>query len=195
MLNKGLGITPNSQSADSKNSKFIDLSYYQYNRNSHDKSMFVNVSEIDFMIAIDSFLFNSKDKEKFIRMVRSSYSSLFNCGLVKELEVLTKSILDKHFKGYYRLEYCVLSHIVQYHLKEFKKDLRSGNIDKLIELCVSKDNLIVKVYQKYSTDDNPVSYTISLLYLVILHLHKQVNKDDDFVDTISKPCCLLGGEE
>ena len=180
MVKESLGITPNSNSADSKNSKFTDLSYYQYDRNSHDKSMFVNVSEIDFMIAIDSFLFNSKDKEKFIRIVRSSYSSLFNCGLVKELEVLTKSILDEHFKGYYRLEYCVLSHIVQYHLKEFKKDLRSGNIDKLIELCVSKGNLIVKVYPKYSTDDNPVSYTISLLYLVILHLHKQVNKDDDF---------------
>lgn len=162
------------------NSNFIDLSYYQYNRNNHDKSMFIKMSEIDFIIAIDSFLISSNDRERFNRIIRSGNSSLFNCGLVEEIEVLTKDILNKYFVGYYGLDYCVLSHILQYHLKEFRKDLKSGNIDKLIELCVSNDNLIVKVYPKYSTDNNPASYTISLLYLMILHLHKQVNKDNDF---------------
>lgn len=60
----------------------------------------------------------------------------------------------------------------------FKK-LREKNNSKTI--IISHQERIIKIADKVILLDNGKI--------------KEVNKEDDFVDTISKPCCLLGGEE
>ena len=59
------------------------------------------------------------------------------------------------------------------------KELREKNNSKTI--IISHQERIIKIADKVILLDNGKI--------------KEVNKDDDFVDTISKPCCLLGGEE
>ena len=66
---------------DSTNAKvgntdnFIDLSEFIYNRHAHDKTMCVSVSEIDFVISIESFINSDDDRDKFLKLVKYNYTS------------------------------------------------------------------------------------------------------------------------
>ncbi len=55
--------------------------------------------------------------------------------------------------------------------------LKTKRLDKLIKVSVSKDNLIIKVFLSKALEvENQVSYCVSLLYLVLLHIHKHLHK-------------------
>ena len=196
MLNKSLGINPNSTSADiMKNNNFIELSSFIYNRKRHDKTVWVDVDEINFIISIESILYDNNSKEKLHELINSNYSSLFDMNLIEEIRTVIGDNFDKICltvkNGYSGLEYFILKHLFDYHLDMFVKDFSSGKLNNLIKLNVSKnkytkkENLIVKVYpSKSNDDDNPVSYTISLLYLVLLHLFKQQYGNYDICNLI-----------
>lgn len=189
MKQQNIILTSNS-SSNKKNNKFIDLSSFIYNREAHDKTMCVDVSKINFMIGIDSILNNNEDRNKLYQIIKSDYSTLFNKEFTKQIRSLNKEdfkrICNYHntkdsFSG---LEFYILKHLRDYHLSKFQEDMRRGNLSKIIKLCVSKGNLIVKVFPSKSTDDNPVSYTISLLYLVLMHLYKQLYQNKNIYSVI-----------
>ena len=78
---------------DSTNTKvgnidnFINLSNFLYNRHTHDKTMFVNVSEIDFVTSVESIINSSDDKDKFFELVKLNYSSLFGTSVNEEIKI------------------------------------------------------------------------------------------------------------
>ena len=109
---------------DSTNAKvgntdnFIDLSEFIYNRHNHDKTMCVSVSEIDFVISIESFINSDDDRDKFLKLVKYNYSSLLNTSVFEDIKSLTKDDLIKicvynpitdTFSG---LEYYMLRHFI-----------------------------------------------------------------------------------
>ena len=175
---------------DSTNAKvgntdnFVDLSEFIYNRHAHDKTMCVSVSEIDFVIGIESFLNSISDREKFLELVKLNYSSLLSTSVLEDIKSLTKDDLKKicvynpitdTFSG---LEYYMLRHFKDSHIDECISDMRTQRLEKLIKLGVSKGNLIVQVFpSKALYTENNVSYCISLLYLVLLHIYKQLHND------------------
>lgn len=143
---------------DSTNTKvgnidnFINLSNFLYNRHTHDKTMFVNVSEIDFVTSVESIINSSDDKDKFFELVKLNYSSLFGTSVNEEIKSLTKkdlieicdyNYIDDSFNG---LEYYIIRHLKDSHIDKCIEDLRAKRLDKLIKLSVSKGNLIVKVF-------------------------------------------------
>ena len=80
---------------DSTNAKvgntdnFIDLSEFIYNRHTHDKTMCVSVSEIDFVISIESFINSDDDRDKFLKLVKYNYGSLLNTSVFEDIKSLT----------------------------------------------------------------------------------------------------------
>ena len=163
---------------------FIDLSNFVYNRHTHDKTMFVNVSEIDFVTNVESIINSSDDKDKFFELVKLNYSSLFGTSLNEEIKSLTKkdlieicdyNYIDDSFSG---LEYYILRHLKDSYINKCIEDLRAKRLDKLIKVSVSKGNLIVKVFPSKVLDtENQVSYCVSLLYFVLLHIHKHLHME------------------
>lgn len=163
---------------------FINLSNFLYNRHTHDKTMFVNVSEIDFVTSVESIINSSDDKDKFFELVKLNYSSLFGTSVNEEIKSLTKkdlieicdyNYIDDSFGG---LEYYILRHLMDSHIDKCIEDLRAKRLDKLIKLSVSKDNLIVKVFpSKVLEVENQVSYCVSLLYFVLIHIYKHLHKE------------------
>lgn len=166
---------------------FIDLSNIIYNRHTHDKNMSAVVSEINFMVGLESIIHDANDKKELCNLIDSNYNSLFSVEFINEIKNLKeedyKSICCYYYneknkcKKFYGLEYHILRYLKDYHLSVFKDDISNGRLNKIIKLDVRKDNLIVKVFPKNSTDDNSVSYTISLFYLVIWHLYKYTSKN------------------
>lgn len=164
--------------------KFIDLSEFIYNRHTHDKTMFVNVSGIDFVISVESIIDSSKDRNKFFELVKLNYSSLFGTSVSEDIKSLTKkdfveicdyNYIDDSFSG---LEYYILRHLMDSYIDKCIKDLKAKRLDKLIKVSVSKDNLIVKVFpSKVLEVENQVSYCVSLLYLVLMHIYKHLHKE------------------
>ncbi|MCX4275016.1 MAG: hypothetical protein OSJ27_04435 [Candidatus Gastranaerophilales bacterium] len=175
---------------DSTNTKvgnidnFINLSNFLYNRHTHDKTMFVNVSEIDFVTSVESIINSSDDKDKFFELVKLNYSSLFGTSVNEEIKSLTKkdlieicdyNYIDDSFNG---LEYYIIRHLKDSHIDKCIEDLRAKRLDKLIKLSVSKGNLIVKVFpSKVLEVENQVSYCVSLLYFVLIHIYKHLHKE------------------
>ena len=127
MNDESLGLSPSNTNTDTQD-KYIDLSQAIHNRNTHDKSMCVEVVEINSMISIESILKNNKDREKLYSLVNSSYCSLFKKEFMRSIEELNKEDLKKlcnysykcdTFWGY---EYRVLRLILKDYLKELKRD-------------------------------------------------------------------------
>ena len=167
--------------------QFTELSDLLYsNRHTHDKSFYLSVDEIDFTIGINSILNEKEDKEKLYELIRSNYYVLFDLQFVERIKALTeedfKEVCVYNFikDRYSGLEYHVLRHLVDYHLNVFERDLGSGKLRDILKLKTEKGNLIVQCFPVKSTDDTPVSYLISLLYLVLLHLYKYANQEADF---------------
>ena len=163
------------------NSNFINLSSAIYNRDSYDKTMCVEMEEIDFIISLESIMIDD-DKDNLYKLIGSCYSSIFDKEFINDIEGLTiedyKDICVYHeerntFSG---LEYYILRHLNDCHIQMFRDDVKSGRLNSIIKLAVSKGNLIVQLFPKKSTDDCPVSYCFSLLYLVLLHLYKHTNR-------------------
>ena len=163
---------------------FIDLSNFLYNRHTHDKTMFVEVSEIDFVVNVESIIDSSNVKDKFFELVKLNYSSLFGTSVSEDIKFLTKGdlieICDYNYTSdsFNGLEYYILRHLKDSHINKCIEDLRAKRLDKLIRVCVSKGNLIVKVFpSKVLGTENQVSYCVSLLYLVLMHIHKHLHKE------------------
>ena len=55
------------------NSNFINLSSAIYNSSSHDKTMCVEMEEIDFIIGIESIMIDGNDKNNLYKLISSSY--------------------------------------------------------------------------------------------------------------------------
>lgn len=182
---------------DSTNAKventdnFIDLSEFIYNRHNHDKTMCVSVPEIDFVISIESFINSDDDRDKFLKLVKYNYSSLLNTSVFEDIKSLTKDDLIKicvynpitdTFSG---LEYYMLRHFMDSDIDECIRDIRTRRLEKLIKLSVSKDNLIIKVFPNKVLDiENKVSYCVSLLYLVMLHIYKQLYSESSISEMV-----------
>lgn len=182
---------------DSTNAKvgntdnFIDLSEFIYNRHNHDKTMCVSVPEIDFVISIESFINSDDDRDKFLKLVKYNYSSLLNTSVFEDIKSLTKDDLIKicvynpitdTFSG---LEYYMLRHFMDSDIDECIRDIRTRRLEKLIKLSVSKDNLIIKVFPNKVLDiENKVSYCVSLLYLVMLHIYKQLYSESSISEIV-----------
>ena len=164
------------------NSNFINLSSAIYNSSSQDKTMYVEMEEIDFIISIESIMIDNDDKDNLYKLIGSSYSSIFDEEFINDIEGLTiedyKDICVYHRKRntFSGIEYYILRHLKDYHIKMFRDDVRNGRLNSIMKLAVSKGNLIVKLFPKKSSDDCPVSYCFSLLYLVLLHLYKETNR-------------------
>lgn len=162
----------------------IDLSEFIYNRHTHDKTMFVNVPEIDFVISVEGIIDSGNVKDKLFKLVKLNYCSLFDTSVSEEIKSLTKedlieicnyNYINDSFNG---LEYYILRHLKDSHINKCIEDLRAKRLDKLIRVCVSKGNLIVKVFpSKVLGTENQVSYCVSLLYLVLMHIHKHLHKE------------------
>ena len=182
---------------DSTNAKvgntdnFIDLSEFIYNRHTHDKTMCVSVSEIGFVISIESFINSDDDRDKFLKLVKYNYSSLLNTSVFEDIKSLTKDDLIKicvynsitdTFSG---LEYYMLRHFMDSDIDGCIRDIRTRRLEKLIKLSVSKDNLIIKVFPNKVLDvENKVSYCVSLLYLVMLHIYKQLYSESSISEIV-----------
>ena len=183
--------------------KFIDLSYCEYNRRTHDKFMHADVSEINFIVGLDDMVNQEKDKDRICKfIVNDCMDELVDNELLHDIRIMQEEdfIYTCSWTGFednYTWEgpifnisflagdYYILRHIKDYHVYEFLKDLKNGSIDKVLRLEVGTDrikgekNLIVKVYPSKSTyNNNTVSYTISLLYLVLFFLYKKFHKED-----------------
>lgn len=164
--------------------KFIDLSEFIYNRHTHDKTMFVNVAEIDFVISVESIIDSGNNRKKFFELVKLNYCSLFDTSVNEEIKSLTKkdlieicdyNYINDSFSG---LEYYILRHLMDSHIDKCIENLRAKRLDKLIKVSVSRDNLIVKVFpSKVLEVENQVSYCVSLLYLVLMHIYKHLHKE------------------
>lgn len=164
--------------------KFIDLSEFIYNRHTHDKTMFVNVSEIDSVISVEGIIDSGNVKDKLFELVKLNYCSLFDTSVSEEIKSLTKedlieicdyNYIDDSFSG---LEYYILRHLKDSHINKCIEDLRAKRLDKLIRVCVSKGNLIVRVFpSKVLGTENQVSYCVSLLYLVLMHINKHLHNE------------------
>lgn len=162
---------------------FIDLSNFLYNRHTHDKTKFVKVSEIDFVVSVENIINSSNDRDNFFELVKLNYSSLFGTSVSEEIKSSTKkdfveicnyNYIDDSFSG---LESYILRHLKDSHIDKCIEDLKAKRLDKLIKLSVSKGNLIVKVFpSKVLGTENQVSYCVSLLYLVLMHIYKHLHK-------------------
>ena len=80
--------------------------------------MCVSVSEIDFVISIESFINSDDDRDKFLKLVKYNYGSLLNTSVFEDIKSLTKDDLIKicvynpitdTFSG---LEYYMLRHFM-----------------------------------------------------------------------------------
>ena len=160
------------------NSNFINLSSAIYNRDSYDKTMCVEMEEIDFIISLESIMIDDDDKDSLYKLIGSCYSSIFDKEFINDIEGLTiedyKDICVYHeerntFSG---LEYYILRHLNDCHIQMFRDDVKSGRLNSIIKLAVSKGNLIVQLFPKKSTDDCPVSYCFTLLYFHHLSLQR-----------------------
>lgn len=204
MNNESLGLSPSNTNTDTQD-KYIDLSQAIYNRNTHDKSMCVEVVEINSMISIESILKNNKDREKLYNLVNSSYCSLFKKEFMRSIEELNKEDLKKlcnysykcdTFGGY---EYRVLRLIQEDYLKELKRDIKADRLNNILKLFISIDEtkLIVKLFPNKSTAKDPVLYAQSLLYLVLFSLYYQTNNysskynKKDLIDVINSVLTYL----
>ena len=181
-------LSKESFSSSSKNAgkrkkrKFKDLSSFVYNRHSHDKSMFVNVSEINFMIGIDNICVEKTYRETLISYGNTEILSLMDSLNIEDI----RNFKEEDFKEicsyfpntdrFFGMEYSILRHLIDSHLEDYKRDLRSGRLNEIIKLSVSKDNLIIKVFPSKTTANKQVSYTVSLLYLLLFQLYGFVNK-------------------
>lgn len=180
---ESLEICSKSQNADKrKNRNLKDLSSFIYNRHTQDKTMCVSVSEINFMIGIGNICREETSKETLKSYTDTDTLSLFCSINVEDI----KNFKEEDFKEicdyfsntdiFFGMEYYILRHLIDYHLEDYEKDLRSGRLNEIIKLSVSKDNLIIKVFPAETTENNQVSYTISLLYLLLFQLYGHVNK-------------------
>ena len=186
MKKESLGLRPDTNAGTIKTSKFIDSTSYIYNRNTHDKTVCVDVGEIQCMISVGTICGN--DNVEKLQQLISNYGSLFDTEFVKEIQELSKkdliSICNYRYKEdtFSGIEFVVLMNLIKFHIEEFKKDIRTGNLNNIVKLCVSKDtnteeyNLVVKLYPSKSTAKEPVIYVQSLLYLVLFHLYKHLNR-------------------
>lgn len=187
MLNKSLGINPNGNNAENKNSNFIDSTSYIYNRNTRDKTVRADVGEIQCMISV-GIICGNDNVEKLYQLISGNYGSLFDTKFAEEIQALNKEdlirICNYHYKEdtFSGVEFVILMKLIKFHIEEFKKDLRTGNLNNIVKLSVSKDinteeyNLVVKLYPSMSTTAEPVMYVQSLLYLVLFHLYKYLNR-------------------
>lgn len=187
MKKESLGLRPDTNAGTIKTSKFIDSTSYIYNRNTHDKSVSVDMGEIQCMISVGTIC-SSENIEKLQQLISNNYHSLFDLEFVDEITTLSKeeliSICNYHYKEdtFSGTEAIVLSSLYHFHIEEFRRDLISGRLNDILELCVSKDNnsgeynLVVKLYPSNSTAKDPVTYTRDLLYLVLFNLYEQMNR-------------------
>ena len=153
--------------------------------------MCVSVSEIDFVISIESFINSDDDRDKFLKLVKYNYGSLLNTSVFEDIKSLTKDDLIKicvynpitdTFSG---LEYYMLRHFMDSDIDGCIRDIRTRRLEKLIKLSVSKDNLIIKVFPNKVLDvENKVSYCVSLLYLVMLHIYKQLYSESSISEIV-----------
>lgn len=192
MANESLEINSTSTNAGTQENKFIELSKAIYNRERHDKTMCVEVGEVNVMVSVKSILNSNSDREKLYKLIHSDYSILFDRKLIERIRCYSKQdfidtciyhVDSDNFSG---LEYYVLRHLIDYHLDIFEEDFRSGKLNNIIKVCVSKDNLVVKVFPSKCVDGNSVSYTISLIYLVLMHLYKRMCYDIDVCEMIER---------
>jgi hypothetical protein len=181
MSNESLELSSHSNNADNKkNINLRNLSSFIYNRHTHDKSMFVNVPEINFMIGIDNICIDKTSRDSltsYLNILNQVYSINLN-----DIREFTKEDMKEicryipNTDSFFSLEYYILRHLIDYHLNNYERDLKSGTFDNIIKLSVSNDKLIVKVFPSETIAHNQVSYTISLLYLVLFQLYGLVNK-------------------
>ena len=192
MVKESLGINSTSTNAGTQENKFIELSNAIYNKGNHDKTMCVEVGEVNVMVSVKSILNSNIDREKLYKLIHSDYSVFFDRKLIERIRCYSKQdfidtciyhVNSDNFSG---LEYYVLRHLIDYHLDMFEEDLRSGKLNNIIKVCVSKDNLVVKVFPSKCVDGNSVSYTISLIYLVLMHLYKRMCYDIDVCEMIER---------
>lgn len=193
MNNESLKLSSNSTNAGiKKNNKFIELSKAIYNRTRHDKTMCVEVGEVNVMVSVESILNSNSDRKKLYQLIHSDYSVLFDSELIEGIRSYSKQdfidtcIYHVDRDSFSGLEFYILKHLIDYHLDIFEEDLRSGRLNKIVKLSVEKGNIIVKVFPSKCTNDNPVSYTISLLYLVLMHLYKQIYNDKDVCTVVKQ---------
>ena len=148
------------------NSNFINLSSYIYNTSFNDKTMCVEMEEIDFIIGIESIMIDNDNKDNLYKLIGSSYGSIFNKEFIDDIEGLTIEdykdicVYNKDRNSFIGLEYYILRHLKDYHIKMFRDDVKNGRLNSIIKLAVSKGNLIVKLFPKKSSDDCPVSYCL-----------------------------------
>lgn len=87
MSNESLGLSPASTNAGTNN-KFIDLSNAIYNRHTHDKSVSVDMGEIQCMISVGTIC--GSDNIENLQQLISNYGSLFDTEFVNEIQDLSK---------------------------------------------------------------------------------------------------------
>ena len=187
MNNESLELSsPGTNTGTTNASKFIDSTSYIYNRNTHDKTVCVSVAEIQCMISVGTIC--GSDNIENLQQLMSNYGSLFDTDFVNEIQELSKEDLIRICNYHYNedrfsgTEFMVLMNLVNFHIEEFRKDIRNGNLNDIVKLSVSMDtntgeyNLIVKLYPSKSTAVEPVLYVRSLLYLVLFHLYKHLNR-------------------
>ncbi len=102
--------------------------------------MFVNVSEIDFVVSVENIINSSNNRDNFFELVKLNYSSLFGTRVSEEIKSLAKedlieicdyNYIDDSFSG---LEYYILRHLKDSHINKCIEDLRTKRLQQLMFL-------------------------------------------------------------
>ena len=100
MKKESLGLRPDTNAGTIKTSKFIDSTSYIYNRHTHDKSVSVDMGEIQCMISVGTIC--GSDNIENLQQLISNYGSLFDTEFVNEIQDLSKEdfirICNYHYK-------------------------------------------------------------------------------------------------
>lgn len=194
---------------------FIDLSFSQYNRHTHDHFSSIEVAEINFIVSLSSIIASPHDREIICSLVtNNSIDTLFDEEVIEAIKefdseddyvfpcrcTLLASYEDNEVNGevkytnnYIGADYYILRHLKDRHICQFEDDVASNRLKEVMKVEVGKDkvkveeNLIIKVYPtKSSYSGNPVSYTISLLYLLLFSLYKKLRGQDTTTNMVFK---------
>lgn len=123
-----------------------------YNRLAHDKSVLVNVFQINFMIEIKNICIEESSKEVLNSYVNTDILNLMcsiNLNDIRNFKEEDFKKICSYFPNtdkFFGKEYYILRHLIDYHLEEYNRDLKSNKLKEIIKLSVSKDNLIIKVF-------------------------------------------------
>ena len=147
MKKESLGLRPDTNAGTIKTSKFIDSTSYIYNRNTHDKSVSIDMGEIQCMISVGTIC-GSENIEKLQQLISNNYHSLFDLEFVDEITTLSKeeliSICNYHYKEdtFSGTEAIVLSSLYHFHIEEFRRDLISGRLNDTMVWCSNQEIMI-----------------------------------------------------